>query len=238
MKSPAESIGAMSTSCPDPTCPPQRCVLPPGVALLAGLVVALAFSAGSTACQTPPRVVQPGAPGDETRVIEPGALDDFELPEYTEADVAFMQGMIPHHAQALDMTALLWDRTNSDDMRLLARRIEISQKDEIAMMGRWLEERGEALPSDMDYAGMDGMLMPGMLTSGQMEQLAAARGSEFDRLFLEFMISHHDGALQMVGELFGSPGAGQVSAIFHFASEVDADQAMEITRMRGMLARP
>ena len=196
-----------------------------------------AASLGALSAQAPPRTVQPGAPGEDTRVLEPGALDGTELPPHTEADLRFMRGMIPHHAQALDMVELLRDRTSNRRLHRLALRIEISQKDEIAMMQRWLRERGEEAGA-MTHHGHDGMmseLMPGMLTPEQMAQLAEARDTEFDRLFLEFMISHHEGALVMVKELFASPGAGQGSAIYHFASDVEADQEMEIRRMRGLL---
>ena len=145
-----------------------------------------------------------------------------------------MQGMIHHHAQALDMVELLKTRTTSEDMRKLAERIEISQADEIKMMEKWLQARGKEVPHHM--AGMPGMpMMPGMLSDDQMKQLAAARGPAFDRLFLEFMIQHHAGALTMVKELFATTGAAQDSDIFAFASDVDADQRAEIARMSTML---
>jgi uncharacterized protein (DUF305 family) len=151
-----------------------------------------------------------------------------------------MQGMIGHHAQAVEMCALLASRTNRDDMRLLARRIEISQADEIRMMEEWLKSRGAAVPGEhAHHAGGatpgESVLMPGMLTADEMRRLADARGDEFDRLFLELMIKHHAGALTMVNELFSQPGAGQESEIFAFASDVDADQRMEIERMGAML---
>jgi uncharacterized protein (DUF305 family) len=120
-------------------------------------------------------------------------------------------------------------------MRLLARRIEISQADEIEMMREWLAGRGEAVPGAHDHHAHAATLMPGMLTPEEMGRLAAAAGVEFDRLFLEFMIKHHGGALVMVEELFAQPGAGQEPEIFAFASDVDADQRMEIERMAAML---
>ncbi len=174
-------------------------------------------------------------------------------PENVAADVQFMQGMIAHHAQALAMVALIPSRTGRDDMRQIGRRIEISQRDEIAMMQRWLAAHGEAVPTldsndvahmpGMDMRGMDmrGMdmpempLMPGMLTAEQMRQLAAASGPEFDRLFLQGMIGHHRGALTMVAQLFATPGGGQASDIFRFASDVDTDQRAEIERMQSLL---
>ncbi len=198
-------------------------------------------SFGALSAQVPPRTVQPGAPGEEARVLRPGELDGAELPPHTEADLRFMRGMIPHHAQALEMTRLLRDRTSDPQLHRLALRIEISQKDEIAAMRRWLRDRGEEAPGPDGAAhgrgGMAGELMPGMLAPEEMAQLARARDAEFDRLFLELMIRHHEGALVMVRELFASPGAGQGSAIHHFASEVEADQEMEIRRMRALLER-
>jgi uncharacterized protein (DUF305 family) len=145
-----------------------------------------------------------------------------------------MQGMIGHHAQALEMTALLRERTSRDDMRLLAERIEVSQGDEIRMMQRWLQARGQEVPGP--HAMHEHGLMPGMLTPEEMDRLAAASGAAFDRLFLESMIKHHEGALVMVKDLLSRDGAAQGSDIFGFASDVDADQRMEIERMRGMLA--
>ena len=146
-----------------------------------------------------------------------------------------MQGMIGHHAQALEMTDLLASRTASENMRKLALRIEVSQADEIKMMQGWLETRGLEVPNEHAHHMHGATLMPGMLTPQEMDRLAGATGAEFDRLFLEFMIKHHEGALIMVKELFVTPGAGQESEIFAFASDVDADQRMEIDRMRAML---
>lgn len=146
-----------------------------------------------------------------------------------------MQGMISHHAQALAMTALLPSRTAREEMRLMARRIELSQADEIAAMRRWLEVHGETVPDVQTHHAHDSALMPGMLTSEEMGRLEAATGAQFDRLFLEFMIKHHDGALVMVSELFSTPGAGEEPDIFAFASDVDADQRIEIDRMSAML---
>jgi len=142
--------------------------------------------------------------------------------------------MIGHHSQALDMTALLPERTERDDMRMLARRIEVSQADEIQMMRRWLEARGQVVPGPHAHHAPGAPLMPGMLSAEEMAQLAAARGAAFDRLFLASMIKHHEGALTMVKELYATPGAGQESEMYGFASDVDADQRMEIERMRAM----
>ena len=188
---------------------------------------------GPPSAESGPPLIQPGAPGESSRVIAADEAVDLSRVQHTVADVRFMQGMIGHHAQALEMTDLLVSRSSREDMRLLAQRIEVSQADEINMMQRWLEVRGREVPH-LDAHGA--MLMPGMLTPEEMSRLAEATGAEFDRLFLEFMITHHEGALVMVNELFSSPGAGQESEIFEFASDIDADQRMEIDRMSGMLS--
>ena len=146
-----------------------------------------------------------------------------------------MQGMIHHHAQALDMTALIASRTAHEGMKLLGQRIEISQSDEIKMMQRWLEVRGQQAPDIHDHHMPGATLMPGMLTEEEMDRLAKATGADFDRFWLEGMIKHHDGALVMVDELFATPGAGQESEIFAFASDVVSDQKAEIDRMGAML---
>jgi uncharacterized protein (DUF305 family) len=159
-----------------------------------------------------------------------------ERPVHSEADIRFMQGMISHHQQALAMTSLVADRTGSQSIHLLAERIEVSQIDEIAMMSRWLETHpGETTAAGAhDHAGHT-ELMPGMLSEAELERLAAAAGAAFDRLFLEFMIRHHQGALVMVGQLFATPGAGQEVDVYRIASEVDSDQRIEIRRMERML---
>jgi len=212
------------------------------------LASVLAWAACRTASAPSPSapIVQPGAPGEPARTVAAAAAT--ATPRFTEADVTFMQGMIHHHAQALDMVDLLKTRTGSDDMRKLAQRIELSQADEIKMMQAWLAARGQDVPAvAAAMAGMPGhahhmagapMMMPGMLTPDQMDRLAAAQGPAFDRLFLEFMIQHHQGALTMVKDLFATPGAAQDSDVFAFASDVDADQRMEIARMTSMLKEP
>jgi uncharacterized protein (DUF305 family) len=148
------------------------------------------------------------------------------------ADVQFMQHMIGHHAQALVMAAMAPTHGASDHFLRLAQKIDISQRDEIAFMEQWLVERKQAVPPD---GYMAHMAMPGMLTTEQLAQLDAARGREFERLFLTFMIRHHQGALQMVEELFAAPAAGQDPDIFRFATDVDADQRDEIYVMSTML---
>ncbi len=205
----------------------------PGIAVVflsAGLSISCRTAAG-------PPLIQPGAPGQSSRVITPEQATDLSKVQHTPADVRFMLGMIGHHAQALEMTALLATRTESDDMRKLARRIELSQADEIEMMQEWLARRGQPLPDPHAHHAPGAPLMPGMLTADEMARLAAAKGPAFDQLFLTYMIKHHAGALVMVEELFSQPGAGQESEIFAFASDVDADQRMEIERMHGMLVK-
>jgi len=205
------------------------------VGLLVSLLAGLSGCTSSTASSRPP-IVQPGAPGQASRVIGRDQAVDQSHVQFTPADVAFMQGMIGHHAQALEMTALVPSRTSREDMRMLAKRIEVSQADEIKMMQRWLQVRGQPVPGPHAMHMHGATLMPGMLTAEQMSALAAAKGAGFDRLFLEGMIQHHGGALTMVHALFTTPGAGQEAEIFGFASDVDVDQRTEIDRMRGMLA--
>jgi uncharacterized protein (DUF305 family) len=169
-----------------------------------------------------------------------GAREAVDLSQlrYTEAEIRFMQAMMAHHAQALEMTTLLASRSSREDMRLLGKRIELSQADEIELMRDWLNARRVPLEiHDVQHAHA-ATPMPGMLSADEMRRLAAATGSEFDRLFLEFMIKHHEGALMMVNDLFAAAGSGQQSDIFTFASEVDADQRMEIDRMSAMLEEP
>jgi uncharacterized protein (DUF305 family) len=180
------------------------------------------------------RILQPGAPGQDTRTISAEQATDLSKVQATAADIKFMQGMIGHHAQAVEMVALIDDRTATPAMKLLGKRIQISQEDEMNMMRTYLKDRGAAIPGPHAHHEPGGM-MPGMLTPEEMTQLANARGLEFDRLFLMGMIKHHVGALTMVEELFKTPGAGQEGAIFAFASDVEADQKMEIDRMAMML---
>lgn len=203
-------------------------------ALVTVLLAAALPLGGCTTPEEPVRTVQPGAPGEAGRVLTDGP-PEF-APSYTAADVEFMQGMIAHHAQALRMTALVPDRTDREEIALLARRIDIGQRDEIALMAGWLERRGETVPdADHHHHHAGGELMPGMLTEEQFAQLEAARGTRFDRLFLELMTYHHEGALTMVADLLAA-GGGQESEVFDIVSHIEADQRIEINRMRGMLA--
>jgi uncharacterized protein (DUF305 family) len=207
-------------------------------ALLAVLLAA--GCAGPQPVRAP--VIQAGAPGEEGRVVGAAQAGRVTAPRHVAADARFMRDMIVHHLQAVEMTALVAERTDSPDIRLLAERIQASQDDEIRMMQRWLTERGESLPAEhahhAHHGGQDAHAgMHGMLSPDEMAQLRAARGAEFDRLFLEGMIKHHEGAIVMVEELFAIDGAGQETEIFQFASHVDADQRMEIMRMQRMLAQ-
>jgi uncharacterized protein (DUF305 family) len=218
-------------------------------AALCGIVIAVSapnvfFS--STACAqatnpVTPVVVQPGAPGKPSKTLPPSTKG--KLPPKSQADVEFMQGMIMHHAQAVEMTGLIASHTENRELRSLGARISSSQSDEIKMMKRWLATRGEAtsmaMPGmpDMDMAGQPIPLMPGMLSAGQMEALRKADGAEFDRLFLTGMIQHHNGALIMVKDLFDTAGAGQDADLFNFATDADNTQRAEIKIMQGMLEK-
>ena len=208
--------------------------------------LALPVGAQQADSKAPPVVVQPGAPGQPTRTLPPSTR--ATLPPSSPKDVEFMQKMIMHHAQAVEMTALIESRTENKELRLLGARISQSQSDEIKFMKRWLEVRGEPVSppmpkmSSMDMPGHDmsshhhHMLMPGMLTPKQMDALRKAKGAEFDHLFLTGMIQHHNGALIMVKDLFDTVGAGRQDAeLFNFASDVDSSQRAEIRIMQTML---
>jgi uncharacterized protein (DUF305 family) len=164
-------------------------------------------------------------------------------PRRSEADVQFMSGMIPHHAQAVLIAGWAASHGARSDVRILCERIVVGQRDEIGLMQFWLKEHGEAVPAanathmKMKMNGMEhDMLMPGMLNDEQLAQLDKARGSDFDRLFLQAMIGHHEGAITMVDALFATPDAAQDDVVYRFASDVYADQTTEIERMGKMLA--
>src|SRR6266511_4251673 len=216
--------------------------------LVAAFALAGSFSLPICAQQADPAtpvIVQPGAPGQPTRTLPPSTR--ATLPPRSPKDVEFMQGMIMHHAQAVEMTALIESHTANSNLRSLGARISHSQSDEIKFMKRWLEARGEPIsPMMPEMPGMDmsshsmdiashSMLMPGMLTAKQMEALKKAKGEEFDRLFLTGMIQHHGGALIMVKDLFDAAGAGQDAELFNFATDVDSGQRAEIRIMQTML---
>jgi uncharacterized protein (DUF305 family) len=194
--------------------------------------------------QTAPVVVQPGAPGKPTKTLPPSTR--ATLPPKSQADVEFMQGMIMHHSQAVEMTALIPSHTDNKELRSLGARISSSQSDEIKFMRRWLAARGEAVSMAMpEMPGMSGVdmsrqsmpLMPGMLTPAQMDALRKAKGAEFDNLFLTGMIQHHNGALTMVKDLFDTAGAGQDAELFNFATDADNSQRAEIKIMQNMLEK-
>lgn len=198
------------------------------------LAVALLVATSGAACSAT------GGPGAASPAPVPQASRPVAAPH--PGDIHFLSGMIHHHAQALAMSALVPERASNPRIGVLAERIRVSQTDEIGLMQQWLAERGapvpEATPGPMTmmHGGMaHDMLMPGMLTEAQMAQLEAARGAGFDRLFLEFMIMHHEGALGMVNELFSTPGAGNDDFIYKMASDTYADQGSEIDRMQQML---
>src|SRR5271154_2606484 len=189
----------------------------------------------------PPVVVQPGAPGKPSKTLPPSTTGT--LPARSQADVDFMQGMIMHHSQAVEMTALIPSHTENKDVRTLGAKISSSQSDEIRFMQRWLAARGKPISMPGAMPGMPGMdmsgkpmaPMPGMLTPEQMTALRKAKGAEFDYLFLTGMIQHHNGALVMVKDLVDTAGAGQDADIFNFATDADNTQRAEIKILQNML---
>jgi uncharacterized protein (DUF305 family) len=215
-----------------------------GMAL--GVASACAQQAPAASPELAPGIVQPGAPGAPNKILTKDAATASEaLRPPSKADVDFMQGMIMHHNQAVEMTELLKTRTKDPEVMRLGKKIDVSQTDEMRWMKQWLTDRGlpvAAPMGGMEMGGMDmkGMdmsmpMMPGMLTAAQMDALRKATGPQFDHLFLTGMIQHHTGALQMVKDLFANPGAGQDPQLFDFASDVDNTQQAEIDIMRHML---
>ena len=183
---------------------------------------------------TGPVIIQPGAPGEENQTLSEDELDDYEPPEATEADVAFMQNMILHHRQALYLTDLVPSRSERGDLPLFAKRIDISQRDEITRMESWLAARDQEPPQEGgDHAGH----LPGMLTAAQLARVEAAEGARFDRLFLRAMLRHHAGALEMVYALRDTPGAAAEPELSVFTNHVVADQTIEIRRIEGLLQK-
>ena len=203
-----------------------------GLALSA---ILLSFaSAPALAQDRAPSVVRPGAPGEPSTQLAPTTR--AKVPPASVKDVDFMQGMIMHHAQAVEMVALIEERTQNKQLRLLGSRIGNSQTDEMKFMKRWLEIRGLSAEHKVPLQAVP-HLMPGMLSPEQMEALRKANGAEFDRLFLTGMIQHHEGALTMVAELFATPGAGQDAELFNFATDVDSGQRAEIKSMKTLLGQ-
>jgi uncharacterized protein (DUF305 family) len=224
------------------------------VRLISAAVLFLSAATASGQQASPPTdsapIVQPGAPGQSNKTLSPAtAATPPRAP--AEADISFMQGMIMHHSQAVEMTDLLRTRSHNKALQSLGERISISQTDEIKYMKQWLADRGKPVSTGHDHmdhmAAMKGMgsmhdmdmssmpMMPGMLSPEQMRALAKATGRSFDHLFLTGMIQHHNGALVMVEELFDTPGAGQDNVLFDFATDVDNTQRAEIKIMQGML---
>jgi uncharacterized protein (DUF305 family) len=227
--------------------------LKPMILVAAAFTTFLSLSVYAQPTPKQPVIVQPGAPGQPTRTLPSSTR--ATLPPTSAADVQFMQHMIMHHAQAVEMTALINSHTENKDVRSLGARISRSQSDEIKFMQRWLAARGEPTSPPMqnmashnmpnhnmaghDMPGMDmskhEMLMPGMLTAKQMDALKNAKGQEFDHLFLTGMIQHHNGALIMVKDLFNTAGSGQDAELFNFVTDVDTGQRAEIKIMQTML---
>jgi len=220
----------------------------PALALFFGLLLTASaptglFSSAARAQKnsSTPVVVQPGAPGKPSKRLVPSTTG--KLPPRSQAEVEFMQGMIMHHLQAVEMTALIASHTENKDLRSLGARISSSQSDEIKFMKRWLTARGEPVSmamlgmTEMDKSSHPMTLMPGMLTPEQMEALRKAKEAEFDYLFLTGMIQHHNGALTMVKDLFDTPGAGQDAELFDFATDADNTQRAEIRIMQAMLEK-
>lgn len=213
------------------------------VRFLAGCSVAVLLSAGAAQAQQAP-IVQPGAPGQASRTLEARDAARVSDNRYSDDDVAFMQGMIVHHQQAVDMADLVADRTNTPEIVELAGRIRASQDDEMAFMRNWLTERGESIPAAADAHAAHGAghdhngghaTMAGMATPEQMAALAAASGTEFDRLFLDLMIRHHAGAVTMVEQLLARPGSAYEPELFQFVNDVNSEQTAEIRRMDAAL---
>jgi uncharacterized protein (DUF305 family) len=202
----------------------------------------LILSAGCASAPPAPPELAPGVGVVGANSAEVIAQADRAAAAYTQADVDFMSGMIPHHAQAVKMSEWCATHGARSDVQVLCSRIVIAQKDEIRMMRRWLGERGQVVPDSLALRHVMRMgdtvheiMMPGMLTDEQMSAIDAARGSEFDYLFLTGMIGHHRGAIQMVNELFAQPSSGLEETVFRFANDVVSDQTAEIQRMLIML---
>ncbi|MBC2933294.1 DUF305 domain-containing protein [Nocardioides sp. zg-1228] len=226
------------------------------------VVVSVAVALGVSGCtgEEPSRdteqgapVVQLGAPGEAGKTMSPEEVESLAVPTYTASDVAFVEEMVPHHTQALEMTALVADRTGTRAILTLAERIEVSQVEELAQLEGWLTRRGEGAGETPDDHGSGddeqhddhgdeagGAVathagMPGMATPEQMERLADARGRDFDRLFLQLMIRHHEGAIVMVETLLADGSGGQESEVFQLATHIASDQAVEVASMKRQL---
>ena len=206
-------------------------------ALRAGIAALLLSGSGIALAQSVP-IVKPGAPGQASGTLSAEQATRLAQASYTPADVTFMQGMIVHHQQAVDMAKLVRDRTNTEELKTIAGRIESSQADEIAFMEGWLKERGEPVADPMMKGHAEHMhhMMKGMASPEALAALAAAKGTEFDRQFLTLMIAHHDGALDMVETLLDEEGTATDPVMFQFVSDVESEQKTEIGRMDKLLA--
>ena len=209
------------------------------IATLLTVVASPACGGARSGVETPPSPASVSTAELEALYL---ARSDSARMRFTEADVDFMTGMISHHAQALEMAGLAPTRGASPSVQILTARTINAQRDEITLMQQWLRDRGQAVP-EVYTEGVDstvrvpddGMFMPGMLTGQQMGELDAARGQDFDRLFLTYMIQHHGGAVTMVHDLFATDGAALDEAVFKIASDIQVDQTTEIARMERML---
>ncbi|MCB2083310.1 MAG: DUF305 domain-containing protein, partial [Sphingomonadaceae bacterium] len=208
--------------------------------LLATVASASLLAASPSFAQDAP-IVQPGAPGQDSKRLNASEATQLAGSRYIQADLDFMQAMIPHHYQASQMVALVADRTNNEDVNNIARKIAAGQEDEITFMQQWLRDRGAKAPDPAAHAKMGhdvSMMhagMAGMATPAQMAQLAAASGTEFDRLFLTLMMAHHKGALEMVDDLFDQQGAAYDPVMYRFVTDVRTDQNSEVDRMNALL---
>lgn len=206
--------------------------------------VAAVMALGLTACTAEPEasaplptvpVIQPGAPGEPNRTLSPEEAAAVTGAPYVEADVAFMRDMLHHHSQALMMTGYVDERTTNEKIRLLAQRMDLSQTAEMELMESWLQQRSEPVRDPDSQHGEHNATMPGLLSDDELAALQAASGAAFDKLFLESMIKHHQGAITMVNELYAS-GGGQETDLDVMAGHIHADQNIEISRMQEMLA--
>lgn len=208
------------------------------------MLLTLGMVLATVAAPQSPPIFNPGAPGAPTRTISAGESVELSRTGFIDADVRFMQHMIVHHAQAVEMVALMEDRASSPTVQRLGERISLSQEAEMELMRDWLAARSQPLAMTDPHAGHGGHaghdpntpLMPGMLSPAQMTALAAATGPAFDRLFLEGMIQHHKGALDMVDGLLADPEAAEDPMLSDFTTSVVADQSAEILRMQSILS--
>ncbi|MCK0098825.1 DUF305 domain-containing protein [Qipengyuania sp. S6317L1] len=214
------------------------------------LITGLLLTGSSIAMAQSAPIILPGAPGQASTTLSAEEASEIAKSSYTDADVAFMQGMILHHQQAVEMSELVEERTNNEEVVTIAGKILSSQADEIEFMNGWLSDRGEhTVMAGMDHSGMDHSghahhghhamdhsQMAGMATPEQMAELATLEGAAFDKMFLTLMIAHHEGAITMVEDLLEQPGSASDPVLFQFVGDIEADQSSEIDRMDTLLA--